>query len=77
MRFVNHFIFMTPLAALGSYSHGHSHTGSHSTSALSTTGTRPETPVESGLNSFKKEILIQLVSLLTCQTELTVSPSCI
>jgi len=51
---------MTPLAALGSYSHGHSHTGSHSTSALSTTGTRPETPVESGLNSFKKEILIQL-----------------
>ena len=51
---------MTPLAALGSHSRGHSRTGSHLTSVLSTTGTRPETPVESGLNSFKKEILIQL-----------------
>lgn len=51
---------MTPFAALANRSRGHSRTGSHSTSVLSTIHTGSETPAEPSSNSFKKEILIQL-----------------
>jgi len=51
---------MTPFAALANHSCGHSRAGSHSTSVLLTIATGSETPAEPSLNSFKKEILIQL-----------------